>query len=103
MNRIVFWDTSAFLNMIKIIQVESQANYTLLLHFRNGDQGKVALADHLKFVGYFAPLASPEFFETVYVDHGTLCWPGGIDLDPLVLHAWTMGLPLALAGDPVLA
>lgn len=89
--------------MIEIIQVESQANYTLLLHFSNGDHAKVALADHLKFVGYFAPLASPTFFEEVSVDHGTLCWPGGIDLDPLVLHAWTMGLPLALADDTVLA
>lgn len=90
-------------DMLDVTYVEPQANYTLFLRFSNGDQGTLFIADHLKFVGYFAPLASPAFFEKVSVDHGTLCWPGGIDLDPLVLHAWTMGLPLALAGDPVLA
>jgi hypothetical protein len=88
--------------MIDVTTVEPQANYTLLLHFSNGDQGTLCLADHLKFVGYFAPLASTEFFEEVYLD-GTLCWPGGIDLDPIVVHAWTMDIPLSLAGTPVLA
>jgi len=28
----------------------------------NGDQWILRLADHLKFVGYFAPLAAEEFF-----------------------------------------
>ena len=88
--------------LIDVTYVEPQANYTLFLHFSNGDQGMLWLADHLKFVGYFAPLASPEFFEEVYLDHGTLCWPGGIDLDPIVVHAWTMAVPLALASAPVL-
>lgn len=88
--------------MIHVIQVEPQDNYTISLHFSNGDQGTLSLADHLNFVGYFAPLAIPEFFEEVYLDHGTLCWPGGIDLDPIVIHAWTMALPLMLAGDPML-
>lgn len=89
-------------DMIDVTSVEPQSNHTLSLHFSNGDEGKLCLADHLKFVGYFAALASPEFFEEVYLDHGTVCWPGGIDLDPIVVHAWTMGVPLALAGDPVL-
>ena len=89
--------------MIHVTQVEAQADYTLALHFSNGDSGTLCLADHLNFVGYFAPLAAHEFFEEVALDHGTLCWPGGIDLDPVVVHAWTMKLPLALAGTPVLA
>lgn len=88
--------------MIDIIYVEPQADHTLLLHFSNGDRGTLSVADHLKFVGYFAPLASTEFFEEVYLDHGTVCWPGGIDLDPIVVHAWTMDMPLMLAGAPVL-
>jgi hypothetical protein len=66
--------------MIDVTYVEPQANDTLFLRFSNGDQGTVALAEHLNFVGYFAPLASPEFFEEVYLDHGTVCWPGGIDI-----------------------
>jgi len=83
--------------MIHVNHVKSQADYTLTLRFSNGDQGRLRLADHLKFVGYFAPLAAAEFFEAVTLDHGTLCWPGEIDLDPIVVHAWTMRLPLELA------
>lgn len=88
--------------MIDVTYVEPQADYTLCLRFSNGDQGILCLANHLNFVGYFAPLASAEFFEEVYLDHGTLCWPGDIDLDPIVVHAWTMGLPLELAGADAL-
>lgn len=36
----------------------------------------------------FAPLASADVFAAASVDcvAGTVCWPGGIDLDPDVLH-----------------
>lgn len=88
--------------MIQVTDVKLLPNHQLLLEFSNGDQGALHLANHLPFVGYFAPLATPEFLKQVYLDHGTLCWPGGIDLDPIVVHAWTLELPLALANDPLL-
>lgn len=28
----------------------------------------------------------PAFFAQVAVEHGTVVWPNGVDLDPLVLH-----------------
>jgi len=28
----------------------------------------------------------PAFFATVTVDHGSVAWPNGVDLDPLVLR-----------------
>jgi hypothetical protein len=36
----------------------------------------------------FEPLADPDFFAQVRVDNelGTVVWPNGADLDPLVLH-----------------
>ena len=34
----------------------------------------------------FEPLKDPASFAKVYVDHGTVVWPNGLDLDPLVLH-----------------
>jgi hypothetical protein len=36
--------------------------------------------------GVFGPLADPAFFASVTVEHGTLVWPNGVDLDPVVLH-----------------
>jgi len=34
----------------------------------------------------FEPLKGPKYFAKVIVDHGTVAWPNGLDLDPLVLH-----------------
>jgi hypothetical protein len=36
----------------------------------------------------FEPLADPDFFARVRLDDelGTVVWPNGADLDPLVLH-----------------
>lgn len=81
----------------QVIQVSVLPDFTLALRFSNGDRGMLRLPNHLSFVGYFAPLANAHFFEQVYVDHGTLCWPHAIDLDPVVLHAWAMGIPIELA------
>ena len=36
--------------------------------------------------GVFEPLEDQDYFASVTVDHGTLVWPNGVDLDPLVLH-----------------
>lgn len=49
-------------DIIQIITVKPEAGYTLRLGFSNGDEGVLRLAEHLKFVGYFAPLTSSEFF-----------------------------------------
>jgi hypothetical protein len=44
----------------------------------------------------FALLDDAEFFVRVTVDHGTVAWPNGLDLDPVVLHGDRdpMGKPL---------
>lgn len=45
----------------------------------------VDLADDL-WGSMFEPLKDAEYFARVVVDHGTVMWPNGLDLDPLVLH-----------------
>ena len=46
----------------------------------------------------FEPLNDPGFFSQVRVDDdaGTIVWPNGADLDPLVLHSKVTGIPIAL-------
>jgi hypothetical protein len=34
----------------------------------------------------FEPLRDPTVFAQASIDHGTVGWPNGLDLDPLVLH-----------------
>ncbi len=82
----------------QVVQVSAHPEFVLEIHFNTGDKGYLHLPKHLPLTGYFAPLAQREFFQQVFVDHGTLCWPNHIDLDPVIVHAWTVGEPIELAG-----
>lgn len=82
--------------MIQISSVKPLSGYCLQLTFSNGDKGEIDLSRHLQLLPGLAPLADLAFFQRVYIDHGTICWPGDIDLDPIVIHHLTMGLPIDL-------
>lgn len=71
----------------KITSVEVLGHYQLRLGFSDGISRDVDLAGEVRGP-VFEPLADPEFFAQVRVDDelGTVVWPNGADLDPLVLH-----------------
>jgi hypothetical protein len=71
----------------KITSVEVLGHYRLRLGFSDGISRDVDLAGELRGP-VFEALADPEFFAQVRVDDvlGTVVWPNGADLDPLVLH-----------------
>lgn len=53
----------------------------LLLGFNNGEQRRMDLSPYLAYA-VFERLREPAFFALAQADHGTVSWPGGIDLDP---------------------
>ena len=69
----------------RVTAVEVQPPYGLRLTFDDGLTREVNLADEL-WGPMFEPLKDPAFFAQVFVEHGTVVWPNGVDLDPLVLH-----------------
>jgi hypothetical protein len=69
----------------RVTDVEVRPPYGLHLTFDDGTNRDVDLAADL-WGPRFEPLKDPEFFALVTVDHGTVVWPNGVDLDPLVLH-----------------
>jgi hypothetical protein len=69
----------------KVTTVEVLPPYRLRLTFDDGLQRDVDLTDDL-WGQMFEPLKDPAFFGQVFIDHGTVAWPNGLDLDPLVLH-----------------
>lgn len=69
----------------RVTSVQVRPPYGLHLTFDDGAIRDVDLADEL-WGPVFEPLKDPEFFARVAVDHGTVIWPNGLDLDPLVLH-----------------
>ena len=82
--------------LISITSATPLSDYWLQLTFSNRDSGKINLFNHVQFLGALAPLRDPAFFRQVFIDHGTICWPDNIDLDPVVIHHLTMGIPIDL-------
>jgi hypothetical protein len=79
-----------------IIGVLPSGRHNLTLRFDDGCQGDVDIAAMVRFDGVFAPLKDPAYFARVRVDaeSGTIVWPNGADLDPLVLYAAATGKPI---------
>lgn len=81
-----------------VVWVAPLDGYRLHLRFDDGVEGTFNLPPHIEFTGVFEPLRDPAFFARVTVDPeiGTVVWPNGADLDPLVLHEAVTGKPLDL-------
>lgn len=81
-----------------VVSVTQTGTHQLLLRFDDGVQGELDLGKFLRFEGVFEPLRDPSYFAQVRVDEdaGTIVWPNGADLDPLVLHSRITGIPVAL-------
>jgi len=74
--------------LVDVVEVEVLEPYRLRLRFDDGLTGEVDVARLVSFDGVFEPLKVPEVFAAVRVDPelGTIVWPNGADLDPVVLH-----------------
>jgi hypothetical protein len=70
-----------------IVDVEVIGSYRLRVAFDDGAVREVALDGHLDGP-VFEPLRDPEVFAQVGVDaeSGTVTWPTGADLDPIVVY-----------------
>ncbi len=77
-----------------VAAVEPIREHELRLEFEDGTRGEVDVADLVSFDGVFKPLRDPSIFRQVRVDadSGTVAWPNGADLDPLVLYAKVKGI-----------
>ena len=65
----------------RVVAVTPLDEHALLVRFNNGEQRRLDVRPYLAF-GVFERLREPAFFQLAQSDHGTVTWPGGIDLDP---------------------
>jgi Protein of unknown function (DUF2442) len=65
----------------RVVAVTPLEDHALLLRFNNGEQRRLDVRQYLAYPA-FEPLREPAFFAQAQPDHGTVGWPGGIDLDP---------------------
>lgn len=79
-----------------VVAVRPLGGHRLHLRFDDGVEGDLDLARRIRFDGVFEPLRDPAYFAQVAVlpELGTIAWPNGADLDPLVLYYAVKGEPL---------
>lgn len=77
----------AVMEIVSVTWVEVVEHLVLRVGFDDGSVRQVDLRPWLRGP-LFEPLRDPAFFRQVRVDEeaGTVVWPNGADLDPLVLH-----------------
>jgi len=86
------------MNVPSVVFVEQTGPFRLRLRFDDGAEGELDIRNATIFEGVFESLSDPTFFSQVRVDEesGTIVWPNGADLDPLVLHSKVTGVPIDL-------
>ncbi len=75
------------MEFVRVTSVDVLGHYKLRLGFSDDSTRDVDLTGELHGP-VFEPLADPGYFAQVQVDEqlGTVVWPNGVNLDPLVLH-----------------
>jgi len=86
-----------------IVEARGAGGHRIWVRFEDGVAGEVDVSTLVKFHGVFAALQDLEEVQKVRVDVelGTVCWPGGADLDPDVLYSVLTGQRIELR-DPAL-
>jgi hypothetical protein len=90
-------------DLVSVVSVRWLGGHQLRVGFDNGDVGEVDLAKRIKFRGLLTPLKDPAFFSKVFVNEeiGTICWPGDLDFDPVILHHYATGKPMPKWAGPI--
>jgi hypothetical protein len=65
----------------RVVAVTPLEGHALLPQFNNGERRRLDVRPYLAY-GVFERLREPAVFALAQADHGTVSWPGGIDLDP---------------------
>ncbi len=86
-----------------IVFVKPIDEYRLMVRFEDNVEGLFDVGANIKFQGIFAPLRNPAYFAQVAVnpDIGTVAWPNGADLDPVVVYMMVTGQALPHAVESV--
>jgi hypothetical protein len=79
-----------------ILEVQPLGGYRLCIRFDDGALGTIDVSELVAFRGVFAPVKDPADFTRVRLepDLGTIVWPNGTDLDPVVLYSRLTSKPI---------
>jgi hypothetical protein len=74
----------------EVVELEVIGPHALRITFDDGRTRSIDLTEALEKGplnrGVFIPLRDPNVFAEAYIDNGTVCWPGEVDLAPESLY-----------------
>lgn len=72
----------------RVAKVKAMPNYTLEVEFNDGTHGFVEMQEFILSdkAGVFSALRNVDLFKKVYIEYGTVTWPGEIDLAPDAMY-----------------
>ena len=79
-----------------VIKAQYRDGYRIRLTFSDGSEKTIDFSDWLQGP-IFEPLKNPGYFQSFFIDGGTIAWPNGADVAPETLYA-ARGLDEAAAG-----
>jgi Protein of unknown function (DUF2442) len=71
--------------LLDVVSVEAKPDYTLLIGFENGETRVFDMSPYMDKKPFVRLKGSPVFAKA-YVEHGTVVWPGDIDIAPETLY-----------------
>jgi hypothetical protein len=71
--------------LLDVVKVEAKPNYKLLIEFENGEKRVFDMSPYMDKKP-FALLKGSPAFARAFVEHGTVVWPGNIDIAPETLY-----------------
>ena len=71
------------------VAAKAGKGFKITVSFEDGTKGVFDFSPYLDYPCY-EPLRDPAFFELVEASHGTLAWPGDIDISPEAVWADTV-------------
>lgn len=80
----------------RVVAVRHLRGSTFVVRFEDGAEGEIDVRRLLAPLrGWLAPLANPAYARrAVLTDHGTLEWPNGVELDPVIAYCAATGTPI---------
>ena len=71
--------------LLDVVSVQTRPDFQLDLEFENGERRRFDVSPYLHYP-VFRRLENPGFFSLARVEHGTVVWPGNIDIAPETLY-----------------